>query len=214
MERMARKNALRRILGDSYASEIKWFREIAARNGVPHMQLASLEWNVGPGKKFASLRLTPDQSALIQAEMMMQFMQGGLDMATFWPLFWDSEFGFRSFFDKKTGKLQQTNEIMKIFGTFQGNELIEYTASPAPEKIPSLAVRDAATGKMALCLLNKNDFTVEATVGGRLAARKKRVEVEQFRMSADRMSLEHAPICKTKAGSVSLAPFSLTFIYL
>lgn len=146
--------------------------------------------------------------------MMMQFMQGGLDMATFWPLFWDSEFGFRSFFDKKTGKLHPTSEIMKIFGTFQGNELIEYTVSPAPEKIPSLAVRDAATGKMALCLLNKNDFTVEAAVGGRLAARKKRVEVEQFRMSADRMSLEHAPVCKAKAGSVSLAPFSLTFIYL
>ncbi len=202
------------FLGDSYASEIERFREIAARNGVPHVQLASLEWNVGPGKKSAGPRLTPDQSALIQAEMMMQFMQGGLDMATFWPLFWDSEFGFRSFFDKKTGKLQPTSEIMKIFGTFQGNELIEYTASPAPEKIPSLAVRDAATGKMALCLLNKNDFTVEAAVGGRLAARKKRVEVEQFRMSADRMSLEHAPVCKAKAGSVSLAPFSLTFIYL
>lgn len=38
------------FLGDSYASEIERFREIAARNGVPHVQLASLEWNVGPGK--------------------------------------------------------------------------------------------------------------------------------------------------------------------
>lgn len=34
--------------------------------------------------------------------------------------------------------------------------------------------------------------------GGRLAARKKRVEVEQFRMSADRMSLEHAPGMQSK----------------
>lgn len=200
------------FLGDSYASEIERFREIAARNGVPHIRLASLEWNVGPGKKSAGPRLTAGQSALIQAEMMIQFMQGGLDMATFWPLFWDSEFGFRSFFDKKTGRLQPTSEIMKIFGTFQGASLIAYSIHPGPQKMMGLAVRDARTGEVRLCILNKNDFPVETSVEGALTGRKDRVKVEEFRISADRQSLEHTPAYKEKAGNIRLAPFSLTFV--
>lgn len=201
------------FLGDSYASEIERFREIAARNKVPHIKLASLEWNVGPGKKSAGPRLTADQSALIQAEMMIQFMQGGLDMATFWPLFWDSEFGFRSFFDKKAEKLQPTSEIMKIFGTFQGASLVECRMDPVPEKILGLAIRDAGTGKMRLCLLNKNDFMVEtAIVGAAQAGRKERIETEVFRISDDRLRLEHTPAHKEKSETIRLAPFSLTFI--
>ena len=196
--------------GDSYASEIGRFREIAERNGFPELQLASLEWNVGPGKRTSGPRLTADQSALVQAEMMMQFMQGGLDMATFWPLFWDSEFGFRSFFDKKTGKLQPTSEILKIFGTFQGGSLVECAVTPAQEKVVSLTVRDAKAGKVHLCLLNKNGHAVGASVEGALAGR--RVQIETFRMSDDLLRLDHLPARKGKPGEILLAPYSLTFI--
>lgn len=195
--------------GDSYASEIGRFREIAERNGYPDLKLASLEWNVGPGKRTAGPPLKADQSALVQAEMMIQFMQGGLDMATFWPLFWDSDFNARSFFDKKSEKLLPTSEIQKIFGTFQGAELVDCALTPAQDRMLCVAVRDRR-GAIRVCLLNKNGHDVTTTLAGPLAG--DRIWVETFRMTDDLQRLEHLPMRKASGGAISLAPYSLTFL--
>ena len=198
--------------GDSYESEIRQFREIATRNGYPDTELASLEWNVGPGKRTEGPRLTPDQSALIQSEMLIQFIRGGLDMATFWPLFWDSEFGFRSFFDKQTGKPQPISEIMKIFGRFQGMDVMDFSLEGAGEKIVAAAVRDKEKKEMHLCILNKNDCEVSVSLD--IAGSKKRAQIENYHISSDLRDLLHDPSFRTRTGHVILKPYSLTFITL
>ena len=48
-------------LGDSYESEMERFKEICARNGMSHVSLASLEWNVGPGRNIKEGHLNADQ---------------------------------------------------------------------------------------------------------------------------------------------------------
>lgn len=198
--------------GDSYESEIRQFREIAARNGYPDTELASLEWNVGPGKRTKGPRLTPDQSALIQSEMLIQFIRGGLDMATFWPLFWDSEFGFRSFFDKQTGKPQPISEIMKIFGRFQGMDVMDFSLEGPGESIVAAAVRDKGKEEMHLCILNKNDCEVSVSLD--IAGSKKRAQIENYHISSDLRDLLHDPSLRTRTDNVILKPYSLTFITL
>lgn len=198
--------------GDSYESEIGRFREIARKNGYPDVKLASLEWNVGPGKKSEGPRLTPDQSALIQSEMLIQFIRGGLDMATFWPLFWDTEFGFRSFFDKKTGKPQPISEIMKIFGQFQGMDVMDFSLSGMQENIVAAVMRDKGNKGMHICILNKNDR--EVSLGLDIDGGKKKAGIEDYHMSPDLRSLEHTPSYNSKTGNIRLKPYSLTFITL
>ena len=198
--------------GDSYESEIGRFREIARKNGYPDVKLASLEWNVGPGKKAEGPRLTPDQSALIQSEMLIQFIRGGLDMATFWPLFWDTEFGFRSFFDKKTGKPHPISEIMKIFGQFQGMDVMDFSLSGMQENIVAAVMRDKEDKGIHICILNKNDR--EVSLGLDIDGGKKKAGIEDYHMSPDLRNLEHTPICSSKTGYIRLKPYSLTFITL
>lgn len=198
--------------GDSYESEIGRFREIARKNGYPDVKLASLEWNVGPGKKAEGPRLTPDQSALIQSEMLIQFIRGGLDMATFWPLFWDTEFGFRSFFDKKTGKPQPISEIMKIFGQFQGMDVMDFSLSGMQENIVAAVMRDKEDKGIHICILNKNDR--EVSLGLDIDGGKKKAGIEDYHMSPDLRNLEHTPSCSSKTGYIRLKPYSLTFITL
>ncbi len=73
--------------GGSYKEEIEWFNEKVKALGFDHISLASFEWNVGPSSD-NSLYPTKYQNALMQGEMLMQFMDGGMEMAAFWPIFW------------------------------------------------------------------------------------------------------------------------------
>lgn len=73
--------------GGSYKEEVEWFYERLKATSFDHIKLASLEWNVGPSPDLAS-NPTKFQNALMQGEMLMQFMDGGLEMATLWPIFW------------------------------------------------------------------------------------------------------------------------------
>jgi hypothetical protein len=195
--------------GDSYLSEIGRFREIAARNGYPDVKLASLEWNVGPRKNNAGPKPNPAQSALIQSEMMLQFMLGGLDMATFWPLFWESEFGFRSFFDKDTGAPRPNAGVFEQFGHYQGTELLECTPSSVPSKMLYLAARSDATGEIRVCVLNKNGHAVELTLED--LPSKAVGSYRAFALSGDLAELRRSR-GEVDGGKTVVEPYSITFI--
>lgn len=209
------KNPVGVDTGHSYLSEIRWFRETAARCGFPDMKLASLEWNVGPGRRVEGEPMNAAQCALVASEMMMQFIEGGLDMATMWPLFWDSDrYSKRPFFDRQTGKLNPVSDILKFFGRYQGLKLVDFERSGLNERVMSIAVQDPKRGETHLCLLNKNATPVEVAFDGD-AIRGNRVrKCSVFAISEDLQRLNHHSIKPEKRNTVRLEPYSLTFVVL
>ena len=198
--------------GDSYLSEIKWFRETAARCGYPDMKLASLEWNIGPGKRVKGGGMNPAKCAMVATEMMMQFMIGGLDMATMWPLFWEvGPFSKRPFFDRETGKLNPVSRILKIFGTYQGLQLVDMQQSGLGKNVLTLAVKDPESGRISLCILNKNGEPVDVKLMGACIKGASVKEITSFAMTKDLSGLD----CKTSKGKgrlVTLQPYSVAFV--
>lgn len=73
---------------ESYTGEIEYFHQKKARYfNLRNLKLACLEWNIGQSVDIAS-RPEIYQSAIMQSEMLMQFMDGGLDMAALWAIYW------------------------------------------------------------------------------------------------------------------------------
>lgn len=73
--------------GGTYVEEIEFFYEKCKLLGYNHIKFASLEWNVGKSATLADYP-TKYENTIMQAEMLMQFIDGGLEFATFWPIFW------------------------------------------------------------------------------------------------------------------------------
>lgn len=148
--------------GDSYLAEIAYFRQMVKDFGYPHIQLASLEWNVGPIKEN---QLSPHQCALIQSEMLMQFMIGGLDLATFWPLQGaGSAVAARSFVRRSDQSAQPAYSIFKFLGKIQGNRLIESEVNQSHPNLVQLVAIDEKEDLIRVCLLNKNTTDVKIDV--------------------------------------------------
>jgi len=62
--------------------EISYFNELMTSLGKPNIKLASMEWNLGPGTYRSDPDHTPFKSTLMQSEMQLQMMQGGLEIAS------------------------------------------------------------------------------------------------------------------------------------
>lgn len=144
-------------IGSSYINEIHLFREMVRDFGYPEMKLASLEWNVGPLREN---QLTAHQVALIQTEMLMQFIIGGLDMATFWPLQWPGNYiTARPLVSSENNEKQPNYPLFKFLGEMQGGKVLQEDVIGTLPHILSLAVEDDEYLRIAL--LNKNDSDVE-----------------------------------------------------
>ncbi|MBV1887786.1 MAG: T9SS type A sorting domain-containing protein [Urechidicola sp.] len=82
--------------GGTFVEEIEFFNDLTATLGKPHIKLAALEWNIAPGDFHSDPNHTEFMQALMQSEMQMQFIQGGLELASMWTTQWanysDSEF--------------------------------------------------------------------------------------------------------------------------
>ncbi len=72
----------------SYKQELELYRIKAKNQGVDNVKLISLEWNVGPSKSVNQMP-SPFQCALMQSEMLMQFMDGDMEIAALWAFFWE-----------------------------------------------------------------------------------------------------------------------------
>ena len=164
--------------GDSYMAEIDYFRQMVKEFGYPEIKLASLEWNVGPVKEN---QLTPHQCALIQSEMLMQFIMGDLDMATFWPLHWpDKNNLIRSFINTENNSTQPNFEIFKFMGGIQGYDLLK---TVAPEQLSHTMYFGGTSENrdtLKICFLNKNPFTVQVNVSSVLFSDMTLQEIKAF----------------------------------
>ncbi|MEX0685113.1 MAG: hypothetical protein WD098_03835 [Balneolales bacterium] len=150
--------------GKSYIEELTYFKQMVTELGYPDIRLASLEWNVGPIREG---QITPDQAALIQAEILMQFMIGGLDMATFWPMHHHSSASKnRTFVEEDDKTLKPVYPIFKFLGQLQGSTLINEEVSNDLPHVVSLAAMDDEVIRMAF--LNKNEFNIRVNVASEL----------------------------------------------
>lgn len=194
--------------GQTYTEDIRMIKKLFAECGHPEIELAALEWNVGPGKKNASgTPLQPGTCAMIQAEMMTQFMREGMYMACFWPLFWpEGNFTRRGFYNHATDTLYPSSEVLKCFGAFQGAELVE-TPLEVEDDILCIAVKTKKGPKLAL--INKTQNSRNVSLQGKFAGKSSK-NIVSFTLD-DRLNdltMTEKKECKT----IVLNPYSLTFI--
>lgn len=149
--------------GQSFIDNIKKFREIAKKSGYPNIQLATLEWNAGPGKS-NDIKLTAGQNAFIQSEMMIQFMLGGMDIATFWPLFWKSgQFNERGIYDFNREILNPNAMLLAELSKFSANNYFDTKIDGQKSNMIYLFSEDPLTKTLRGCVLNKNSEIVTLT---------------------------------------------------
>lgn len=163
-ERWLQKTPIGQWTGQSFIDNIKKFRQITKENGYPNMQFASLEWNAGPGKE-EDIKLNAAQNALIQSEMMLQFMMGGMDIATFWPLFWRSgQYTERGIYDAGKKVLNPNAMLLSELSKFSANSYFDTKISEHNSHIVPLFSEEPITKTLRGCVLNKNDEIIDLTV--------------------------------------------------
>ncbi|WP_019028956.1 hypothetical protein [Colwellia piezophila] len=153
--------------GGTYVEEIKYFNNMVANLGKPHIKLASLEWNVAPGDHNSNPDHTPFQTALMASEMQLQFIQGGLELASMWTTQWaGSATGqFQVLVDSDNNN--SPNPMAKVFELYKHaiNGDVVSSTSTDNKIMTTTVIKD---NKAFVYLLNKKDSTeeVEFTIDG------------------------------------------------
>jgi hypothetical protein len=173
----------RTYTGLDYVKEIAAFKKLVKEEGHPHISLSSLEWNIGGVNKWAIEKGTyvyPGMfgASLIQAEMLMNFMNGGLEMASFWratfPLdkknpryeiqkenYQKGSF-FKTLFDASDSyKPNPSYHVFKMLFDLKNSEVLASSASD--KKVLTLATRKDDV--MTIVVLNKNAGEVRLNAG-------------------------------------------------
>jgi len=177
-EKWLSKTPMAPFTGESYSTEIAYFRQMVKDFGYPNIQLASLEWNVGPIKE---KQLTPDQCALIQSEMLMQFMSGGLDMATFWPLQGaGAAVSARSFVRRSDRSAHPDYQIFKFLGKIKGGYLVNSEVVNDQANVLNLVAVDETGDIIRVCFLNKNGVKIKVDIESDLFKNRKLSEAAAF----------------------------------
>jgi alpha-L-arabinofuranosidase len=150
---------------NSYINEIADFRKMAADFGFPGIKLASFEWNIGPSDAVENSP-TYHQCALMQSEMLMQYMIGGLDMAVFWPLHWpDKNFAYRGLVNATDNSALPNLSIFKFMTQIQGNSLLETTPTVQLSDGLWLAGINETQDTLRICFLNKKSEDIRVEIG-------------------------------------------------
>lgn len=144
-------------------------------SGLPHAgstELAALEWDLG--KKDTSISPPSEaEDALMISEMYMQFIQSGLQLASFWPIDWPSLPSWnRSVWENISGTYS-TNKIFDMFKQFSfiPNKIIltssvsAASGSDDSDRIRILAVKTTGSGNVInIMLVNKDQNKASANV--------------------------------------------------
>lgn len=178
--------------GGSYLAEISYFRQMVQDFGYPDIKLASLEWNVGPVK---DNQLTSHQCALIQSEMLMQFIIGGLDMATFWPIQGaGAALAPRNFVSRSDRSAQPVYRIFEFLGKVQGDNIFKTEVVTNQANVLYFVAVDEP-GNVRVCFLNKNDNNIRVDIETLVFENMELIEARAFVLkdqgnSSDNLNVE------------------------
>lgn len=213
-ERWLEKTPMAQWTGSTYADDIAYFRQMVKEMGYPNIQLASFEWNCGPIKPNS---LTVNQVAFTQAEMMMQFISGGLDYAVFWPLQWpDQTSKIRSLVNTSGNTANPNLHFFKFFGKMQGGWLAPVEILSGVDKLVTVSVQDPESKVLRLCILNKNSDEVVSGIDLEKFPGIKLKEAKMYTVNADgsQYTLEEVKTIKSGKKDVTFTakPVSLTML--
>jgi len=145
----------------TYIEEIERFRQTYEDYGV---DVVMMEWSVGP--LWGAVEQSHYQHAMIQCEIMMQYMQANLFMASRWPGSWDTGYrGDRAFIDPYTLKARPVHAAMKLFSDAFEKNFISSTSSHI--KIPTISVLSTDGKTLLVYIVNKtaDDKPTQINVG-------------------------------------------------
>lgn len=201
-EKWLSKTPMTQWTGETYEGDIRYFKLMVKDLGHPNIQLASLEWNTGPTKVDNSL--TAPRAAFVHAEMMMQFISGGLDYAAFWPIHWPDEASKpRSLVNTSTNAANPNLELFKFLGKMQGGTLTGTPIIKAGKEMVSIAVQDAGQKTLRIGILNKNTKEMVTDIGMDQFPGMELKEAYTYQVSLDgsKYSIEKlTPLASDKAG--------------
>lgn len=205
-----------RYIGPSFAEEIRGFHKKVEAMGR-NIKLASLEWNIAPNRE---VRFSCFQHALMQAEMLGQFIEGGLHMACMWPLTWTRGdlFGdFRTILDQENHKPTPSFYVFKLYSNVGGQKLIASRANQNYIHHVSAMSRDGET--LWVYLLNKSGdkqvFDTVVDISGFIASKAEAVVFTSQDLSYDIGELKETVVnldSKTGKWQSALPPYSLTML--
>lgn len=142
--------------GETLVHKIQVFRQEIADRGL-NIKLAVFEWNISHVARPAD-RPSPFQAAIMNSEMMMQFIRGGLDAAAFWPLHYaaDSRWGESDRSLLTSDELQRSAiyEMLSLYKDLLGTEQV-LTSTPHGSGVFATAGYDAQSDTTTAVLLKK-----------------------------------------------------------
>jgi hypothetical protein len=197
------KTPMQQWTGYTYAEDIVYFRQMVKDLGFPGIKLASFEWNSGPTKTNG---FTVCQMALTQAEMMMQFISGGLDYAVFWPIHWPDESSkIRSFVNTATNAANPNYQLFRFLGKMQGGMLIGSQIVDGGKDIVTLVVLGKDLKSLMIAILNKdpNEVVTDIRMDKFPGMRFKDAQAYTLSQDGSNYSLDQVGLLKSDGAEVT-----------
>ena len=144
--------------GGTFVEEIEFFNNLTATLGKPHIKLAALEWNIAPGDFHSNPAHTEFMQALMQSEMQMQFIQGGLELASMWTTQWAnySDSDFMTLVDSDNNyNPTPSAKIFELYKNAINGEVV--SASISDNQLMTITVLKG--DKVYVYILSKDDVT-------------------------------------------------------
>ncbi|MGK0237332.1 MAG: alpha-N-arabinofuranosidase [Candidatus Pelagisphaera sp.] len=145
---------MKRKGNETYEISVEEGNKFLVDEGYPHVRLAIMEWNIAPGPWETDTAHNKFRTALMQSEMQMQFIQGGLDIGMLWALDVPSVDSTNDKHVIHNGEANGAALWMWLYSKAGGKTLVE--ASSDKEGVFVAALK-GPSGDMAIYLLNKND---------------------------------------------------------
>ncbi len=213
-EKWIEKTPMQQWTGFTYSEDIQSFRQMVTELGHPNIKLASFEWNTGPTKVGNSL--TASRAAFVHAEMMMQFICGGLDYAVFWPIQWPDEASkARSLVNTSTNAANPNYQLFKFLSKMQGGTSIETQITKTVKDMVSIFVQNQKI--VWVCVLNKNAKDMVTDIQMSPFPNMKFKEAQMYTVSSDggNYSLKNVELLKSDNTEITKflsKGFSLTML--
>lgn len=197
-----------------FGDDVEMIRKMCRDAGYPEVGVVVLEWNVGPSEHTWDL---PDSAmALIQSQMLMEFLDGDVRMTCLWTLLWQSrrevwpvQDRFQSILTHEPPHKETASfEMFRLFSSVL--DMTQITAESSADDVRVVAAKGGQGNDRSVILLNKSDRARKVTV-------RFDSEVDSARVGVEYINLEHAAALQLTPDSVGkdqvvveLQPYSFT----